>query len=259
MIDDLQNYPGVRGQISGLELGEIMKSQCTEFGTEFMSGSAQSVVKKESGYEITIDNGKTFETRAVIIASGAKPKKLCVKGEEEFSGRGVSYCATCDGNFYRGLTVMIVGGGNSAIAEALYLSKLAEKVIISYRRDSFFRAEQVLVDKVNKTPNIEIMFGTELSEILGNNFVESVVLKDGKTVKTDGVFISVGHEPDTSFLPDDLPRDNSGHLITNPDSTRIGETGIFVAGDCRSKNKKQVVIAAGLGATAAMEADEYLG
>lgn len=258
-ISQIENYPGVSGSISGADLSETMKNQAVMFGARFFSGMADKITKDGDIYRTTTLSNESFESRAVIIATGASPRKLCVPGEDEFIGKGVSFCATCDGNFYRGMDVIVVGGGNSALSEALHLAHLAKSVVIVYRQDEFKRAEKILIDRVNAAENISVRFNAEIAEILGGQFVERVILKDGGEIKTDGVFMAIGHTPNTAFLGDDFPLDGAGYIITIPNRAQVAGHNVFVAGDVRSETKKQVVVAAGLGATAAMEADEVLG
>jgi thioredoxin reductase (NADPH) len=258
-IHELENYPGVPGKISGLNLMEIMKNQALGFGASFIADSAAGLIKGKDSYIIKTMLGEELEARAVIIATGASPRRLLVKGEGEFTGKGVSYCATCDGNFYRNLDVVVVGGGNSALSEALYLSHIAKSVVISYRKSEFFRTEKILEERVEAAKNIRVEFGSEIYEIIGGEHVGKIRLKDGREIKADGVFIAIGHEPNTGFLPPDFPRDAGGHIITIPNKMRVDGHGIFAAGDVRSESLKQVVVAAGQGAQAAMEAVEWLG
>ncbi|MDR2685438.1 MAG: FAD-dependent oxidoreductase [Rickettsiales bacterium] len=264
-IAEIENYPGAPGRVTGGELAEIMQNQAVAFGAQFKPGLAESVLPTGDNYTIKTNTGDVIEARSVIVATGASPRRLGVPGEAEFSGRGVSYCATCDGNFYKNRVVMVVGGGNSALSEALHLSHIAAKVIISYRQGGFFRAEKVLIDRIAAAPNIEVEFNSEVVEICGDQMgVNSVIMSSrgltpgSRQINLDGIFIAIGHTPNTQMLSSDLPRDATGHLITLPNRTRIADTKIFVAGDVRSESPKQVVIAAGQGAQAAMECSELL-
>ncbi|MDR0319453.1 MAG: FAD-dependent oxidoreductase [Rickettsiales bacterium] len=258
-IAELENYPGTHGRISGMDLFETMKNQAVGFGAEFMGDSAENIQKGKESYIIKTTLGNEIEARAVIVATGAEARRLGVPGEAEFTGRGVSFCATCDGNFYKNMTVIVVGGGNSALSEALHLSHIAKSVIISYRKGEFSRTEKILNDRVASRPNIRVEFNSEIAEIAGGDFVQKVIMKDGREIPADGVFIAIGHIPNTGFLPGGLPLDADGRLITIPNKTQIEGTGIFAAGDVRSGSPKQAIVAAGQGAQAAMEANEYLG
>ncbi len=263
-IPELENYPGVIGPISGFEVTEIMKNQAESFGAKIILASAKFVKRDNDNYNISLDNGKELVARAIIVATGARAKTMGIPGESEYLGRGVSYCAVCDGFFYRGKDVVFIGGGNSALVEALYMSKLAKHVTIIYRRDAFFRGEKVVVDKIMNATNISVMWNTDVVEIMGDaNGVTSVLTQEidsekQNTINIDGVFITIGHSPNTEFLNDEIKRDDHGHLVTLPNKTQIENHGIFVAGDVRANTKLQVAIAVGWGATAAMEVEDYL-
>ncbi|MDR2769819.1 MAG: FAD-dependent oxidoreductase [Rickettsiales bacterium] len=252
-IPKLENYPGFAG--SGLELAEFMKKQAESFGAKFKAESCTKIDKIGGGWRVAADGGE-LEARAVIIATGASPKKLDIEGAKEFSGKGVSYCATCDGFFYKDKDVAVYGGGNSALNDALYLANLAKKVYIIYRKEAFTRAEDVLVERVADTDNIECMFGTEIESLAGNESgLSSLKTKDGKTISISGLFVAIGHEANTDFLDEEYARDQLGKLAA--DGTRIAE-GLFVAGDVRSGNKMQICVAAGWGCEAAMDAIAFL-
>jgi len=261
-IAKLENYPGFAG--SGLELSEFIKNQATSFGAEYIQTGAKSVNRKNgTSWEVAADNGETYESRTIIIATGAKAKKLEIKGAKEFTGKGVSYCATCDGFFYSGKIVAVYGGGNTALNDALYLANLAEKVYIIYRKSAFTRAEAVLVDRVNETKNIKCVFDTEISEVVGDNngmtglLVKSEIKNQESEIAADGLFVAIGHEANTDFLPEDFERDNQGRLLTDPNSARIGH-GLFAAGDVRHTGKMQICTATGWGCEAAMDAIAYV-
>ena len=209
----------------------------------------------ESGFNILCDNGQRYVGRTVIIATGASPRKLEIEGAREFMGKGVSYCATCDGFFYYDKEVIVMGGGNSALNDALYLADIAKTVKIVYRKGAFTRAEAVLRNRVSERENIECLFNTDLAKIAaapdGDRLV--VTTTDGAEILTDGLFVAIGHEANTDFLTEDVRRDNMGRLIP-------GEmpTGIFVAGDVHSDLKMQIATAVGTGCSAAMDAIAYL-
>ncbi|MBD5391905.1 FAD-dependent oxidoreductase [bacterium] len=252
----LENYPGWAG--SGAELSEFMKKQAETFGTEIVFTSATSISgDAESGFNITCDNGMRYAGRSIIIATGASPRRLEIDGARELMGKGVSYCATCDGFFYTDKTVMVMGGGNSALNDALYLADIAKKVIIVYRKGAFTRAEAVLRNRVAERKNIECMFNTDLAKIMtkaDSDCGELVVTTtDGNDIVIDGLFVAIGHEANTDYLSEDVTRDNMGRLA--PDAL---PKGMFVAGDVHSGIKMQIATAVGTGCTAAMDAIAYL-
>lgn len=253
-IATLENYPGFAG--SGMELAEFMKRQAETFGAEIVFTSAKEISgDMESGFNILCDNGQRYVGRTVIIATGASPRKLEIEGAREFMGKGVSYCATCDGFFYYDKEVIVMGGGNSALNDALYLADIAKTVKIVYRKGAFTRAEAVLRNRVSERENIECLFNTDLAKIAaapdGDRLV--VTTTDGAEILTDGLFVAIGHEANTDFLTEDVRRDNMGRLIP-------GEmpTGMFVAGDVHSDLKMQIATAVGTGCSAAMDAIAYL-
>lgn len=255
-IAKLENYPGWRG--SGLELSQFMRDQAESFGTEIIYTTAKNISgDAETGFNILCDDGNRYIGRCVIIATGASPRKLQIDGARELMGKGVSYCATCDGFFYMDKTVMVMGGGNSALNDALYLADIAKKVIIVYRKGAFTRAEAVLRNRVAERENIECMFNTDLSRIAAKPDSESGELiattTDGNDITIDGLFVAIGHEANTDFLSEDVKRDNMGRLA--PDAV---PAGIFVAGDVHSGIKMQIATAVGTGCTAAMDAIAYL-
>ncbi len=255
-IAKLENYPGFRG--SGAELAEFMKSQSTEFGAEIKFVSAVAISgDADSGFAVAADDGKTYAGKTVILATGAWPRKLDIDGAREFMGRGVSYCATCDGFFYSGKTVIVLGGGNSALNDALYLADLAKTVKIVYRKSEFFRAENVLRERVAARENIECLFNTDLAKISAKPDSSDGELiattTDGREIVTDGIFVAIGHEANTDYLTESVSRDEMGRLA--PEKL---PTGIFVAGDVHSGVKMQIATAVGTGCTAAMDAIAYL-
>ena len=252
-IAKLENYPGFLG--SGLELAEFMKKQAEMFGAEIVFVSAKSVSgDAESGFNILGDDDKHYVGKVVIIATGASPRKLEIDGARELMGKGVSYCATCDGFFYYGKDVIVLGGGNSALNDALYLADVAKNVKIVYRKGAFTRAEAVLRNRVSERENIECLFNTDLAKIQqadDNRLI--VTTTDGTDITVDGVFVAIGHEANTDYLTEDIARDNMGRLA--PGSL---PAGLFVAGDVHSDIKMQIATAVGTGCTAAMDAIAYL-
>ena len=255
-IAKLENYPGWQG--SGSELAEFMKNQAEAFGAlvEFVSAKKISG-DAENGFVVLGDNGKEYNARVIIVATGASPRKLDVAGARELMGRGVSYCATCDGFFYSGKTVAVLGGGNSALNDALYLADLAKSVKIIYRKSEFFRAEAVLRNRVAERDNIECLFNTDITGVApkaDSTDCELVLsLTDGSELVVDGLFVAIGHEANTDYLSESVQRDSLGRLAPS-----ALPSGIFVAGDVHSDIKMQIATAVGTGCTAGMDAIAYL-
>ncbi len=264
VTDLVENYPGIEA-IGGFDLVDRMRNQAVRFGARFASGDVASVEKDRIG---DIDGwrvkttGDSFTTPAVIVATGANWRKLGVAGEEAFIGKGVSFCATCDGPFYRDREVVVVGGGDTAVQEALYLTRFAKKVTIVHRRDRL-RATSVLREQASKNEKIEFAWNTVVSEILGEQSVKGVRLQnvknpgDVKEIRADGIFIFVGLVPNTGFLEGVVKLDPQGYIITD-DHMQTSAQGVFACGDCIRKLLRQVVTACGDGATAAVAAQHYV-
>ncbi|NYE56810.1 thioredoxin-disulfide reductase [Carboxydothermus ferrireducens] len=255
----IENYPGFEDGIGGFELMVHMQRQAEKFGAEFKNADVTGI-KKENGVFILNTSTGEIAAKTVIIATGAEPKELGVPGEREFRGRGVSYCATCDGNFFRGKTVAVVGGGDSALEEAIYLTKLVEKVYLIHRRDGF-RAAKVIQERAKANPKIEFVLNTVVEEIAGERKVEKVIVKNVQTgekseIPVDGVFIYVGLKPNTAFLEGFLELEN-GYIKTD-ENMATAIPGLFAAGDVRLKDLRQVVTAVADGAQAAVSAEKYL-
>lgn len=252
-IAKLENYPGWAG--SGAELADFMKNQATSFGAEFVATSVREIAGDAVGaFNLSASNGKKYVGKTVIIATGASPRKLEIAGARELFGRGVSYCATCDGFFYYGKDVMVMGGGNSALNDALYLADIAKTVKIVYRKGAFTRAEEILRSRVAERENIECLFNTDLKQITTTDDDRLVVTTTAdEKIVTDGLFVAIGHEANTDFLTEDVARDGMGRL--RPTDL---PTGIFVAGDVESDIKMQIATAVGTGCSAAMDAIAYL-
>jgi thioredoxin reductase (NADPH) len=260
LIDRLENYPGLPEPVDGYTWSETMKTQAEAFGAEIMSSSVESVRKDGDRLVIETSDGPV-EAKAVIAATGAKHRHLDVKGELEFGGRGVSYCATCDGPFFRGKRMLVVGGGDAACDEAMFLSKLTDKVLMVHRKDRF-RAQKAVAAHVLGNPRIEVRFDMVVEEIKGTKSVGSVILKNVKTGVTleeplSAVFIFVGSIPQTSALPADLAKDESGYIVTN-DRMESSMPGLFAAGDVRATPFRQVITAVSDGAVAAHCAAQYI-
>ena len=257
----VENYPSFPEGISGFELGELMHKQATKYGLKTLLAEVSGIELQEEQKVVKTTEGN-FITKVVIIAGGDKWQKLGTPGEEEFTGKGVSYCAICDAAFFRELPVAVIGGGDSAITEALYLAKFASKVTLIHRRDQL-RATRILQEKAFAEPKIEFLWNNIVKEIEGKDTVKRLKLHQVKTgeestLDISGVFISVGRSPNTDYLKDILPLDDTGHIITNSRmETQIA--GIYAAGDIRHDSTHQVITAAGDGATAAIYAEVFLG
>ncbi|HEX2556130.1 MAG TPA: thioredoxin-disulfide reductase [Microvirga sp.] len=262
---DVENYPGFADVIQGPWLMEQMRLQAEHVGTRMISDHITKVDLSRRPFRLEGDSGDTFTCDALVIATGAQAKWLGLPSEAKFQGFGVSACATCDGFFFRGKEVVVVGGGNTAVEEALYLSHLAAKVTLVHRRDSL-RSEKILQDRLFKLKNVEVIWDSAVEEICGTDGPPSVThvrlknLKSGQTseVKTDGVFIAIGHKPATEVFAGQLDMKPGGYLQTAPDSTATNIPGVFAAGDVTDDVYRQAVTAAGLGCMAALEAERYL-
>lgn len=262
---DVENYPGFADAVQGPELMEAMRQQAENVGTEIVYDMITEVDLKATPKRAVGDSGTIYTADAVVIATGAQAKWLGLESEQKFNGYGVSACATCDGFFYRGKDVIVVGGGNTAVEEALYLSNICSKVTIIHRRDEF-RAERILQERLFSTKNIEVKWDTVLDEVVGTESplgVTGVKLKNIKTgnvedVAVHGVFIAIGHKPSTELFKDQLPLDSEGYLIKKPDSTQTDIPGVYAAGDVTDKVYRQAVTAAGMGCMAALEAEKYI-
>ncbi len=264
ITDKIENYPGFPEGIKGPELIENMKKQAKNFGAEFGSANVKSITQNlfdnKKIWEIETDI-KNYKTLAVIIASGAKPRELSIPGEDKFKGRGVSYCAVCDAPFFKEKQVIVVGGGDTAVEEALYLTKFAQKVKLVHRRDRL-RATKILQERAFANEKIETIWNSVVTEIIGETKVKSVKIKniqteEEKTIECDGVFIFIGLAPNTDFVKDVLKTDDNGYIIVDTQMKTSAE-GIFAAGDCIQKRLRQVITAAGDGATAAHSARLYV-
>jgi len=264
VIDVLENYPGNIEQKSGYDFAMELHRQAESFGASFIFNTVSEIKKTENVFTIGLTDGTIQTAAAVIIATGAKPRLLGVPGEKEFSGKGVSYCATCDGNFFKGKKIFVVGGGDAACDEARYLSRLSDRIVLIHRRDNF-RAQKALVERTLNNPNIEVRYNTVINEIKGEVKVKSVVLSNVKTgevyeEETDAVFIFAGTVPQSALVSaGDLITnlDENGYIITDHKmATNIA--GLFAAGDVRAGAFRQVITAAADGATAAHHAAGYI-
>ena len=262
---DVENYPGFADVIQGPWLMEQMQAQAEHVGTEIIMDHISKVDLKKRPFRLEGDSGDHYTCDTLIICTGAQARWLGIASEEHFKGYGVSACATCDGFFYKGKEVVIVGGGNTAVEEAIFLTNFAKRVTVVHRRDHF-RAEKIMQDRLFKNPKIEVVWDSALEEIVGTGSPKSVTgvkLKNVKTGKVterpvDGVFIAIGHSPATDLFKGQLDMKPSGYIITAPDSTATSIPGVFAAGDVKDEVFRQAVTAAGMGCMAALEAERYL-
>jgi thioredoxin reductase (NADPH) len=262
---DVENYPGFADVIQGPWLMDQMKAQAEKVGTEIIMDQIAEVDLKRHPFRLVGDSGDTYTCDALIICTGAQARWLGLPSEEKFKGHGVSACATCDGFFYRGKDVIVVGGGNTAVEEAIFLTNFARKVTIVHRRDSF-RAEKITQQRLFKNPKIEVKWNTVVEEVLGTDNPKAVTGARLRNIKTgevfqrpvDGVFIAIGHVPATDLFKGQLSMKPSGYLITAPESTATSVPGVFAAGDVKDEVYRQAVTAAGMGCMAALEAERYL-
>jgi thioredoxin reductase (NADPH) len=265
---EIENFPGFPKGISGPKLMLDMKAQVERFGTEIIASTCQSVKASKNNTFIVIADGKEFETQSVIIATGASAMYLNLPSEKTFAGKGVSACATCDGFFFKGKEVVVVGGGDTAMEEATFLTKFASKVTIIHRREEF-RASPIMLERAKKDPKITFLTNKVIEEIVGDVSVTGVRIKDAKTgtvetYKTHGVFLAIGHKPNTEFLKDSVDLDKKGYIpvhgLMNPGDyhTATNIPGIFAAGDCVDFQYRQAVVAAGMGCMAALDVQKWL-
>ena len=262
---DVENYPGFGDVIQGPWLMQQMEKQAASVGTDIITDMIKSVDFTKKPFTAVGESGDTYTADSVIISTGAQARWLGIPSEKKFSGFGVSACATCDGFFFKGKEVIVVGGGNSAVEEALYLTGMASKVYLVHRRDKL-RAEKILQDRLFAHDKIECIWDSQLVEILGDDNPPSVTgvklknTKDGTILekKIDGVFIAIGHDPATQIFKGQVNMDDENYIITQPDSTQTSVDGVYAAGDVKDKTYRQAVTAAGMGCMAALEAEKYL-
>lgn len=263
---DVENFPGFAETIQGPWLMEQMLAQATKVGTEVIFDIIKDVDFTQRPFKCTADSGDVFMAESVVIATGAQARWLGLDSEKKFQGYGVSGCATCDGFFFRGKEVCVIGGGNTAMEEALYLTNHATKVTLIHRRDAF-RGEKILQDRIRNHPKISIIWDSVVEEIKGEEQpapnVTGVRLRNVKTgqeqvIPTSGVFVAIGHDPATKIFKDKVAMDAEGYVLTKPDSTATNIPGVFAAGDVKDKTFRQAVTAAGMGCMAALEAEKWL-
>ena len=261
---DVENYPGYADVVQGPWMMEQMRSQAIKVGARIINDIVVKIDLNKNEKMVVLDSNKTLTADTIIIATGAQAKWLGLESENKYNGRGVSACATCDGFFYRNKEVAVVGGGNTAVEEALYLSNICSKVNLIHRRDAL-RSEKILQDRLFSKKNIDITWNNEVSEIIGDengvNALKLISTKQNKTeiIKVDGVFIAIGHSPSTKPFKDVLEMDKDGYIIAQkPGTTITNLDGVFAAGDCVDKIYRQAVTAAGMGCMAALDAEKWI-
>ncbi len=259
---DVENYPGYPEGVKGPDMMVDLQKQAERFGTDVRFGMATSVDLSKRPFKVVVDEKKEVLAETLIIATGATARWLGLESEQRFNGFGVSACATCDGFFYRGLTVAVVGGGDTACEEASYLSKLCKKVYLIHRRDEL-RASKAMQHRVLKAENIELVWNSVPKEIVGDKTVNGVMIENVQTgiitrLDVEGFFVAIGHQPNSKIFAGQLDMDGNGYLVTKPDSTQTRVPGVFAAGDVQDHVYRQAVTAAGTGCMAAIEAERFL-
>lgn len=253
--NQVDNYLGLAG-INGYELGQKFREHAVNLGVEFKDGEAEQFVRENGTWKVTFKNGDVVEAKTVIYAAGAIHRHLNIPGENEFAGRGVSYCATCDGAFFRGKVTVVIGGGDTALDDALYLSDVSSKVYLVHRRDEF-RGSAKAVARLKEKDNVEFVLSAKPARIVGEDKVTELQLEDGRSLAVDGVFIAVGMVPVTEPVKDVVELDQSGYIVAG-ETGKTSTEGFFVAGDVRTKALRQVITAVSDGANAATLAEQYL-
>ena len=261
ITSDVENYPGYADGIMGPQMMSDFRRQAERFGAKFVTDDVTKVDFSEQPFRVTVDNVE-YQARAVIIATGASARWLGLESEERHKGRGVSACATCDAAFFRGKDVYVVGGGDSAFEEALFLTKFASRVHIVHRRDQF-RASRIMVDRAERNDKLDFVLNAVVDDIIGEAKVEALRLRSTATdeeweVPADGLFVAIGHDPNTELFRDQLDHDENGYLVTRPGTTETNVPGVFAAGDVQDHVYRQAVTAAGSGCMAALDAERFL-
>lgn len=260
---EVENYPGFVDGILGPDLMEAMQKQAEKFGAQIILNDVVSVDFKDDLKTVTTNDGETYTANAVIISTGSQVRKLGVPGEQEYSGRGVSYCATCDGFFFRGKPIVVVGGGDSAFEEALFLTRFGSSVTLIHRRDSF-RASKIMIDRARKNEKIKFVLNSVVQSINGSNedaqsvTVKNVVTGETQDIEASGIFVAIGHLPSTSFLNNSIALNEDGTISVQGASTKTSIPGVFAAGDVVDSVYRQAISAAGMGCRAALDAQAYL-
>ncbi|GMQ85474.1 MAG: thioredoxin-disulfide reductase [Acidimicrobiia bacterium] len=261
LTTDVENYPGFPDGIMGPELMEAMRKQAERFGTRIVSSDVTGVDLSERPFKVFVGED-VYEAETLIVSTGASARWLDVPGEDRLRGYGVSACATCDGFFFRDKELAVVGGGDSAMEEASFLTKFASKVTIIHRRDEF-RASKIMAQRAIDNPKVDVLWNSEIVEVLGDDLVTGIRLNNIETgeqseMAVDGVFVAIGHDPNTSFFQDDLELDKAGYIVTDPGTTKTSVEGVFAAGDVVDHVYQQAVTAAGKGCEAALDAERLL-
>jgi len=261
VTSDVENYPGYPDGVMGPEMMNEFRRQAERFGTHFVTDDVTRVDFSERPFRVYVGD-EEFRSRSVIVATGASARWLGIESEQRLQGRGVSACATCDGAFFRDKQIVVIGGGDSAMEEAVFLTRFGTKVTLVHRRDEF-RASQIMLDRAKANPKIELVTNAVVDEVLGEHKVEAVRLRSTVTGETweipaDGFFVAIGHDPNTKLFVDWLDHDEAGYLVTKPDSTETNIPGVFAAGDVKDHTYRQAVTAAGSGCMAALDAERFL-
>lgn len=260
---EVENFPGFPDGVMGPDLMDAMQQQAEKFGAELIYDDVASVDFSKPVKTLTLDGGDVLSARAVIITTGSSYRKLGVPGEEQYSGRGVSYCATCDGFFFRDKPIVVVGGGDSAFEEAQFLSRFGSSVTLVHRRDTF-RASKIMVDRAKENEKIHIITNAVVESVNGDDTgatsvtLHDVVSHETSELKASGIFVAIGHTPSTSFLGDAVALDDDGYIVVDGASTRTSVNGVFAAGDVVDRTYRQAISAAGMGCRAALDAQSYL-
>jgi thioredoxin reductase (NADPH) len=261
ITSDVENYPGYADGVMGPAMMADFRRQAERFGTEFVTDDVTKVDFSEEPFRVWVENDE-YQARSVIVATGATARWLGIESEHRFKGKGVSACATCDGAFFKDKHIYVVGGGDTAMEEALFLTRYGFKVSIVHRRDEF-RASQIMLDRARLHDKIEFITNAEVEEVLGNGHISALRLRDTQTgetreVEAGGLFVAIGHEPNTKLFLDQLDHDENGYLITKPRSTETNVPGVFAVGDVQDHIYRQAVTAAGTGCMGALDAERYL-
>ncbi|MBU6376313.1 MAG: thioredoxin-disulfide reductase [Bdellovibrionales bacterium] len=262
ITSDVENYPGFEEGVMGPELMTKFRKQAERFGTRFFQGDVRSVDFSRQPFRLELANGQTVQTRTLIIATGASAKWLGIPSEKRLMGKGVSSCATCDGFFFRNLDIAVIGGGDTAMEEATFLTRFAKSVLVIHRRDSL-RASKIMQEKAQKNPKIKFLWNSGVEEILGSDSVTGIRVKnlvngELSEIPLQGVFVAIGHQPNTGLFQGKLDQDSTGYLKVTPGTTRTSVPGVFAAGDVADHVYRQAVTAAGTGCMAAIDAERYL-